>query len=1089
MWALFSPYLNVMLTAEGYRNGVGVASGGEGGGDLAAAAHGRRMHEDDVSAKSFQVNAQDEEDVINTILGRRDMTRIFLPERLLVDQLSSVVQQRQAAEQTRGKTVVDALDSMPAAMIPRRHRFVLVVVAVRTRKTVDVVSLLRPWQKACDNNAVTDDATFAADPSRIRTVCFFAIVVPADFAPKVAEHFQILFKADRTILVVQSNALVSEGISRLHQGGFDAAAEHFKRVFRRSADYVLFTTIQFEPRRSSSSGGKPTPAVRPFLSAIVSEYETIDQTLKGSTQPGSNHTGHILGCTLALQAMHGRDDVHVLEHGIEFLLGNGQGSFPNTIHAVKRHQGLPVRDERVTPLTSSAGDMPPLDSGHRTLRNISRRMLDVSILPRSAQLADAVSPYCVFMPLFLFRNLNGFASYALSNDVYSVVADYENAVDLIVDDGGQNARYSTLRDVFQLRLRQLDGVRSSLKFSDVVSGTPAFKRAVAHCIRLCDQGIRVYEAKTSKRWRDAAALEPEEDIMRRLPEAVRPLEEKHRDLIELWPSDTNKITTVSLWFSKVLTAFENYGEKAEREAEKKIQDGLFNEESAVWDLCLRARASQVPTLVSSEAVVTIHQSPYRAALGNEADGSPTEVFKMFTAMQIYPSSSRLTGSFLSRWSSLITSTDNLLPFFADKPATQVVWYTVCCHCCGFSNEIQSLLQPLQRLVNVHSTAEPDCFCPNASRMLYDTLDRLHLKPNKVRRSAPDDIILWVSHTNPTLYHLVRELSEKADYIIGRSMYEFSRLRPNQVNLANQLADEIWVPSQFVYHSYKTSGVEEKKLVKIPEAIDTNLFNPATTETMPMPPTNMRFKCNRPVSRDARPYTFLSDFKWEPRKGWDILFEAYLGSFTPRDDVVLYVLTHIWFPGGPETYKWPYNTTFLHLEIEKFVTLNTTLLDGGRTMADMPTFCIISQELQSTEMAVLYNSVDAFVYPTRGEGWGLPPMQAMSMGKPVIATSWGGSTEFLRQENSFLIALDGVVEIPLDSVYGWELGTKWALPSKNHTGQLMRHLFTNRTHGEIIGRAARRYIVEHFSEEAVGEVLRKRIQEVRQIVLNKRAKQW
>ena len=34
----------------------------------------------------------------------------------------------------------------------------------------------------------------------------------------------------------------------------------------------------------------------------------------------------------------------------------------------------------------------------------------------------------------------------------------------------------------------------------------------------------------------------------------------------------------------------------------------------------------------------------------------------------------------------------------------------------------------------------------------------------------------------------------------------------------------------------------------------------------------------------KPFRFISTFKWEARKGWDILLEAYLTAFTADDDV-------------------------------------------------------------------------------------------------------------------------------------------------------------------------------------------------------------
>lgn len=38
------------------------------------------------------------------------------------------------------------------------------------------------------------------------------------------------------------------------------------------------------------------------------------------------------------------------------------------------------------------------------------------------------------------------------------------------------------------------------------------------------------------------------------------------------------------------------------------------------------------------------------------------------------------------------------------------------------------------------------------------------------------------------------------------------------------------------------------------------------------------------SGQRRPFRFISTFKWEERKGWSILLEAYLTAFTAEDDV-------------------------------------------------------------------------------------------------------------------------------------------------------------------------------------------------------------
>ncbi|CUF57498.1 Hypothetical protein, putative [Bodo saltans] len=93
-----------------------------------------------------------------------------------------------------------------------------------------------------------------------------------------------------------------------------------------------------------------------------------------------------------------------------------------------------------------------------------------------------------------------------------------------------------------------------------------------------------------------------------------------------------------------------------------------------------------------------------------------------------------------------------------------------------------------------------------------------------------------------------------------------------------------------------------------EAIDTHLFSPLSTGKYELPPKDLYHQCNRNLTPETvrKSYTFLSDFKWEPRKGWDVLFESYFRAFTSSDNVVLFVLTHIWFPGAPDTYSWAHN---------------------------------------------------------------------------------------------------------------------------------------------------------------------------------------
>lgn len=87
--------------------------------------------------------------------------------------------------------------------------------------------------------------------------------------------------------------------------------------------------------------------------------------------------------------------------------------------------------------------------------------------------------------------------------------------------------------------------------------------------------------------------------------------------------------------------------------------------------------------------------------------------------------------------------------------------------------------------------------------------------------------------------------------------------------------------------------------------------------------------------------------------------------------------------------------------------------------------IISDNLTELHMRELIGACDVYISLHRAEGLGLGMLEAMSMGKPVIATRFGGNLDFMNDDNSLLVNYS-IVEVQ-KSFAAYQKGFKWAEP--------------------------------------------------------------
>jgi glycosyltransferase involved in cell wall biosynthesis len=140
-------------------------------------------------------------------------------------------------------------------------------------------------------------------------------------------------------------------------------------------------------------------------------------------------------------------------------------------------------------------------------------------------------------------------------------------------------------------------------------------------------------------------------------------------------------------------------------------------------------------------------------------------------------------------------------------------------------------------------------------------------------------------------------------------------------------------------------------------------------------------------------------------------------------------------------------------------------------------------MDKDELGAIYDNenVKALCAPTRGEGWGLPILDAAASGLPVIATNSTGHMDFMKSVK-FLEVESTPVEVPAQMVDGriWVTGAKWAHPLENSFKERVRKFRKSSSKPKEWAESSAKKINSKFSAESVmsiyDEVLKEYVNE-------------
>ena len=259
----------------------------------------------------------------------------------------------------------------------------------------------------------------------------------------------------------------------------------------------------------------------------------------------------------------------------------------------------------------------------------------------------------------------------------------------------------------------------------------------------------------------------------------------------------------------------------------------------------------------------------------------------------------------------------------------------------------------------------------------------------------------------------------------------------------QYLDEIWVASEHIYNAVAPHSPVPVTRIKLPVTL---IGNPQ--------PDHATFDLN------PNDFTFLYIYDYHStieRKNPDGLVKAYKKAFPDQDGGTALVLKCINSKHKPDAHD--------------------RILYEASERSDIH---IIEEFLSQKDKDALIASSDCYVSLHRSEGLGLTPAEAMLLKKPVIATRYGGTLEFMTDDNSYLVDHE-IVDVD-QGAHPYPPVGHWADPDLDQAAELIRHVFENQDEAMEKGeRAAHDLNCEH-SPEAAGRVMHQRLVVINEALL-------
>jgi glycosyltransferase involved in cell wall biosynthesis len=284
-----------------------------------------------------------------------------------------------------------------------------------------------------------------------------------------------------------------------------------------------------------------------------------------------------------------------------------------------------------------------------------------------------------------------------------------------------------------------------------------------------------------------------------------------------------------------------------------------------------------------------------------------------------------------------------------------------------------------------------------------------------------DIPYHINFCQPMYYQTGRS------YTVGYTPWESTKV-PESWRQPVSECDELWATSEFVKEVYEKNNLHHNIHV-IPHGIsdEFEIYDREITGK----------------------FNFLHVGGESKRKNVQLVVDAFLDLYEGQDDFQLV------------------------LKYNKFCDAEVYL--NGRMVPayNHPQIYAVSHNLTTEEMAQLYHKCHCLVYPTKGEGFGMIPFEAIATGMPSIVTNLTGTADFAKYSIPLEAEWDDANQ--QSSMYAFDAG-QWASPSYDALCDLMEHVVNEYDDFKKYTMQSARILHETRSWGAVADMIINRLDE-------------